>query len=73
MKSQGFKFVTIMRPGLLERGDKARGLEKTWAKFMSSVPVSQVGHGKWCISRQLAGNACTAHIGLCLYGNACTC
>ena len=31
-----------MRPGLLERGELARGLEKLSAKLLSSVAVSQV-------------------------------
>ncbi|KAL4513506.1 hypothetical protein Ndes2526B_g07557 [Nannochloris sp. 'desiccata'] len=37
-----FTSVTIMRPGLLDRGDLDRPLEKVWGKFMSSVPVSKV-------------------------------
>jgi oxidoreductase len=42
IKEQNFSYVTIMRPGLLNRGDLDRSLEKVWGKFMSSVPVSKV-------------------------------
>lgn len=53
VKSSGFAYATIMRPGLLERGQMARGLEKAVAKLWSSVPVSQVGgkpgHAPGCV------------------------
>ncbi|KAL4424870.1 hypothetical protein ABPG77_002093 [Micractinium sp. CCAP 211/92] len=42
VKASGFAYATIMRPGLLERGQMARGLEKAVAKVWSSVPVSKV-------------------------------
>lgn len=42
VKHQGFDYVSIMRPGLLERGDLARGPEKLYAKLVSSVAASQV-------------------------------
>lgn len=42
VKAQGFSFVSIMRPGLLERGDLTRGPEKLYGKLMGSVPCSQV-------------------------------
>ncbi|KAL4451875.1 hypothetical protein ABPG75_007537 [Micractinium tetrahymenae] len=41
-KAAGFAYTTIMRPGLLERGELARGLEKVVAKVLSSVAVSKV-------------------------------
>lgn len=38
----GFPAVTIMRPGLIERGDKARAAEKMYSKIVGSVPASQI-------------------------------
>lgn len=43
-KAAGFKYTAIMRPGLLDRGDLMRGLEKALLKVVSSVPVAQVAH-----------------------------
>ena len=54
VKSQGFKYATVARPGLLERGDAARGVEKVFAKLVSSVGVSQV-------ARALVGDAQAFH------------
>lgn len=42
VKAQNFAYTTIMRPGLLDRGDKARSLEKFVARLMSSVPIEKV-------------------------------
>ena len=41
-KSLHLPYTTIVRPGLLERGELARGLEKLSSKLLSSVAVSQV-------------------------------
>ena len=38
----GFPAVTIMRPGLIERGEKARAAEKIYSKIVGSVPASQI-------------------------------
>lgn len=43
-KAAGFKYTAIMQPGLLDRGDLMRGLEKALLKVVSSVPVAQVAH-----------------------------
>lgn len=48
VKEKGFDHVTIMRPGLMDRGDAARGAEKYYAKFVSSVPVSVVAAAMIC-------------------------
>jgi len=40
--SAGFPAVTIMRPGLIERGEKARAAEKIYSKIVGSVPASQI-------------------------------
>ena len=42
VKKQGFATTSIFRPGLLERGDKARGMEKMISAIMSGVKVSDV-------------------------------
>ena len=42
MKSQGIDKTSIFRPGLLDRGDKARGLEKMISGVMSSIKVADV-------------------------------
>jgi hypothetical protein len=42
VKSAGFAYVTIMRPGLLQRGTLARGMEPIAAKIIPSIPVSHV-------------------------------
>jgi oxidoreductase len=42
IKGQNFSYVTILRPGLLNRGGTDRTLEKVWSKVVSSVPVSKV-------------------------------
>ncbi|KAI7835557.1 hypothetical protein COHA_010537 [Chlorella ohadii] len=44
VKAQRFPYASILRPGLLERGELARGMEKAVARLMSSVKVSQVAH-----------------------------
>ena len=40
VKAQRFPYASILRPGLLERGELARGMEKAVARLMSSVKVS---------------------------------
>lgn len=40
VKAQRFPYASILRPGLLERGELARGMEKVVARVMSSVKVS---------------------------------
>lgn len=40
VKAQRFPYASILRPGLLERGELARGMEKAVARVMSSVKVS---------------------------------
>jgi oxidoreductase len=42
VKSQGIEKTSIFRPGLLDRGEKARSLEKLVAGFMSSINVADV-------------------------------
>jgi len=42
IQDQNFSYVTIMRPGLLERGELDRPLEKVYGKILTSVPVSKV-------------------------------
>lgn len=42
VQAQHFPYVTIMRPGLLNREATTRSLEKVALKVMSSIPVSQV-------------------------------
>ena len=42
VKSEGFAYTTILRPGFLERGDLARGVENFFSKIVSSVAVSHV-------------------------------
>ena len=44
VRAQGFPYVTIMRPGLLERGELAnsRGFEKLFKHVIPSVPTSRV-------------------------------
>ncbi|KAL6778191.1 hypothetical protein ACKKBG_A17280 [Auxenochlorella protothecoides x Auxenochlorella symbiontica] len=44
VKSQGFAYTTILRPGLLARGDKARTAERAFSFLLKGVPVSQVAH-----------------------------
>jgi oxidoreductase len=44
VKAARFPYASILRPGLLERGELARGMEKMVARIMSSVKVSQVAH-----------------------------
>jgi len=39
----GFKYTSIYRPGLLDRGDQARTLEKLGSIFMKSLPVESLG------------------------------
>jgi hypothetical protein len=41
-KKQGFATLSIFRPGLLDRGDKARGIEKMISAVASGVKVSDV-------------------------------
>lgn len=43
VKAARFPCATILQPGMLDRGELARGPEKWALKVMSSVPVSQVG------------------------------
>eukprot|EP00878_Enallax_costatus_P044876 GHUV01053650.1.p1 GENE.GHUV01053650.1~~GHUV01053650.1.p1 ORF type:complete len:209 (+),score=94.39 GHUV01053650.1:36-662(+) len=40
--SQGFARAAIFRPGMLDRGDKARGIEKIFMPIMGSIRVSDV-------------------------------
>ena len=42
VKGQGIAAVSIFRPGLLGRGQKARGVEKVAARFLTSTPAQQV-------------------------------
>uniref|UniRef100_A0A7S0WUK6 NAD(P)-binding domain-containing protein n=1 Tax=Chlamydomonas leiostraca TaxID=1034604 RepID=A0A7S0WUK6_9CHLO len=44
VKSQGFASCAIYRPGLLLRGDKARGVEKAFVRlpFLSSLPTTSL-------------------------------
>ncbi|PSC69508.1 Oxidoreductase HTATIP2 [Micractinium conductrix] len=42
VKAGNFAYASIWRPGLLERGDLARGPENLYAKLVSSVASSQV-------------------------------
>lgn len=39
----GFESLTILRPGLLGRGDRARPVEKLYALLQKPIPVSVVG------------------------------
>ena len=41
VKAQRFPYAALLRPGLLERGELARGMEKAVARVMSSVKVRQ--------------------------------
>ena len=42
MKAQGFTATFVFRPGLLERGEKARGVEKLASRLLSSTPVKDI-------------------------------
>jgi oxidoreductase len=42
VKGQNFAYTTIIRPGLLDRGDKARSLEKFIANIVPNVSVERV-------------------------------
>lgn len=42
VKSQGFEAVGIFRPGLLDRGAKARSAEITFNRLVSSIAVADV-------------------------------
>jgi hypothetical protein len=42
VKAQRLPHTTIVRPGLLERGELARGAEKVFARLLSGVAVGQV-------------------------------
>jgi len=42
VKQQGFKYSTIMRPGLLDRQESARWIEKSFSKIIPSVSCAQV-------------------------------
>lgn len=42
VKGVGFRYTTILRPGLLDRGELARGNEKLVLKLMSNVSVAKV-------------------------------
>ena len=44
VKSQGIPAVSLFRPGMLDRGDKARSNEKigSYLPFLTKTPVSQV-------------------------------
>lgn len=61
VKAQRFPRSLILRPGMLERGELARGAEKWGMKllpFLSSVPVSQVwGLGGLMVALLAAGHA----------------
>ncbi|EFN55849.1 hypothetical protein CHLNCDRAFT_145410 [Chlorella variabilis] len=67
VKSMGLSYTAIMRPGMLDRGELARGVERAFSKLMSSVAVSQVAHvmiadvERWLDARAAAGAA--AHAG----------
>ncbi len=39
MLQQGFPRVSIFRPGMLERGDKARPAEKWFGKLATAIDV----------------------------------
>ncbi|RMZ54497.1 hypothetical protein APUTEX25_002073, partial [Auxenochlorella protothecoides] len=39
VKSQGFAYTTILRPGLLARGDKARTAERAFSFLLKGVPA----------------------------------
>mmetsp|Transcript_7613 Transcript_7613/g.16507 ORF Transcript_7613/g.16507 Transcript_7613/m.16507 type:complete len:84 (+) Transcript_7613:405-656(+) len=43
VKAQGFERVSIFRPGLLDRGDLARGMERFFLRLMPNIKVSQMG------------------------------
>ena len=42
VKSQHFASTFIFRPGLLDRGDKARGVEKWASKVLNSTSVKDI-------------------------------
>ncbi|WIA24116.1 hypothetical protein OEZ85_013714 [Tetradesmus obliquus] len=42
VKGQGFARVGIFRPGMLDRGDKARSIEKLFAPLTGAIAVSDV-------------------------------
>lgn len=42
VKAQHFASTYIFRPGLLDRGDKARGVEQWASKFLSAMPVKVI-------------------------------
>ena len=41
-KAQGFAYTTLMRPGMLERGELTRPLERMFMRLTPSVPASGV-------------------------------
>ena len=45
MKAQHFAATFIFRPGLLDRGEKARGVEKVFSKLVSSISVKELARG----------------------------
>ncbi|KAF8055279.1 HTATIP2 [Scenedesmus sp. PABB004] len=42
VKAQGFSRAAIFRPGMLDRGDRARSIEKVFAPLLGSIPVAHV-------------------------------
>lgn len=46
VRAQRFPHAAILRPGLLERGELARGMERAIARVMSSVKVRQGLRGR---------------------------
>eukprot|EP00882_Tetradesmus_deserticola_P001979 GHRQ01002121.1.p1 GENE.GHRQ01002121.1~~GHRQ01002121.1.p1 ORF type:complete len:278 (+),score=130.78 GHRQ01002121.1:147-980(+) len=42
VKGQGFARAAIFRPGMLDRGDKARAIEKWFAPLTGAIPVADV-------------------------------
>jgi oxidoreductase len=57
IKEQNFNYVTIMRPGMLDRGDMARFGESFGSKLMSSVPVSTVAAAMIAEAEKYAASA----------------
>ena len=59
--SQRLPYASLWRPGLLERGDLARGGERLFARLLNSVAASQVAHAmvadaeRWHAARSAAG------------------
>lgn len=55
VEKAGIAAVSIFRPGLLERGDKMRGVEKFAKLFMFAMPVATIG--KCVLARFFTENA----------------